>query len=143
MARHGEGFELITGGGDGEIKVVMRKLDHFTITDVNQIWEIFPPEVSIEHKRSVEVGQSASSMDGQHTQMQGHFICADQTGLTDTLSHALSSFVSFRSVSGADHTREHCRQAAIWLRRCLVQLGADASLVGQYSCLRAKSRVDE
>jgi di- and tripeptidase len=57
--------------------------------------------------------------------------------LADTLVHALSTFVSFPSISGSESSRENCRQAAIWLRTCLTQLGADASLVrGQAASCR-------
>ncbi|KLO17294.1 Zn-dependent exopeptidase [Schizopora paradoxa] len=49
--------------------------------------------------------------------------------LRDTMLHALTKFVSFPSVSNSSRHREDCRQAAIWLKKCLVQLGAEASLV--------------
>lgn len=44
--------------------------------------------------------------------------------------YALSKFVSIPSVSNAPAHREDCRQAAIWLRKCFTQLGAEACLVG-------------
>ena len=47
----------------------------------------------------------------------------------DTMAFALSKFVSVPSVSGNPAHREDCRQAAIWLRKCLGQLGARTSLV--------------
>ncbi|CAL1713399.1 unnamed protein product [Somion occarium] len=47
----------------------------------------------------------------------------------DILVYALSKFISIPSVSGCLSYREHCRQAAIWLRKCLSQLGAEASLL--------------
>ena len=47
----------------------------------------------------------------------------------DTISYALSKFVSIPSVSSSPSNREDCRQAAIWLRKCLTQLGARSSLV--------------
>ena len=43
--------------------------------------------------------------------------------------YALSKFVSIPSVSSAALHKEDCRQAAAWLRKCLIQLGAQASLV--------------
>lgn len=46
--------------------------------------------------------------------------------------YALSKFVSIPSVSNSAAHREDCRQAAIWLRKCLTQLGAEASLVGKF-----------
>lgn len=42
---------------------------------------------------------------------------------------ALSKFISIPSVSKSSVNREDCRQAAIWLRKCLTQLGADSTLV--------------
>ena len=48
---------------------------------------------------------------------------------SDTMAFALSKFVSVPSVSGNPAHREDCRQAAIWLRKCLGQLGARTSLV--------------
>lgn len=50
--------------------------------------------------------------------------------------YALSKFVSIPSVSNSAAHREDCRQAAIWLRKCLTQLGAEASLVGQTTAPR-------
>lgn len=47
----------------------------------------------------------------------------------DTMTFALSKFVSVPSVSGNPVHREDCRQAAIWLLKCLGQLGAHTSLV--------------
>ena len=48
---------------------------------------------------------------------------------SDTMAFALSKFVSVPSISGNPTHREDCRQAAIWLRKCLGQLGARTSLV--------------
>ena len=47
----------------------------------------------------------------------------------DVVVTALSKFVSFPSVSSDPKHREDCRQAAIWLKNCLSQLGAESSLV--------------
>jgi len=47
----------------------------------------------------------------------------------ETMIYALSKFVSIPSVSNSLAHREDCRQAAIWLRKCFTQLGAEASLV--------------
>ena len=43
--------------------------------------------------------------------------------------YALSKFVSIPSVSSSQQHKEDCRQAAIWLRKCLGQLGAQSFLV--------------
>ncbi|KAJ7095467.1 hypothetical protein C8R43DRAFT_1081889 [Mycena crocata] len=48
---------------------------------------------------------------------------------SDTLTYALSKFISIPSVSCNSAHREDCRQAAIWLKKCLAQLGAKTSLL--------------
>ncbi|KAJ6466417.1 hypothetical protein C8R45DRAFT_1021645 [Mycena sanguinolenta] len=48
---------------------------------------------------------------------------------SDTLTYALSKFISIPSVSSSPSHREDCRQAAIWLKKCLIQLGAKSSLL--------------
>ena len=45
------------------------------------------------------------------------------------MTYALSKFVSIPSVSSDPSHREDCRQAAIWLKKCLNQLGAQSALV--------------
>jgi len=47
----------------------------------------------------------------------------------ETMIYALSKFVSIPSVSNSLAHREDCRQAAIWLRKCFTQLGAESSLL--------------
>lgn len=47
----------------------------------------------------------------------------------DTMTYALSKFVSIPSVSSDPSHREDCRQAAIWLKKCLNQLGAQSALL--------------
>lgn len=63
-------------------------------------------------------------------QSHGKSICLD------TMAFALSKFVSVPSVSGNLAHREDCRQAAIWLRKCLGQLGARTSLVSRNKIYR-------
>ncbi|KAJ2935286.1 hypothetical protein H1R20_g1809, partial [Candolleomyces eurysporus] len=48
---------------------------------------------------------------------------------TDVLTYALTKFVSIPSVSSVPSHKEDCRQTAIWLRKCLGQLGARTSLL--------------
>ncbi|KAF8516831.1 Zn-dependent exopeptidase [Hysterangium stoloniferum] len=57
------------------------------------------------------------------------WINGDATSVHDPLTQSLSQFVSMPSVSNSPHHREDCRQAAIWLKRCLSQLGADAKMI--------------
>lgn len=45
------------------------------------------------------------------------------------MTYALSKFVSIPSVSSDPNHREDCRQAAIWLKKGLNQLGAQSTLV--------------
>ena len=45
------------------------------------------------------------------------------------MTYALSTFVSIPSVSSDPLHLEDCRQAAIWLKKCLHQLGAESTLV--------------
>ena len=45
------------------------------------------------------------------------------------MAYALAKFVSIRSISSTSSHREDCRQAAVWLTKCLSQLGARTSLV--------------
>ncbi|KZW01583.1 glutathione degradosome [Exidia glandulosa HHB12029] len=47
----------------------------------------------------------------------------------DTLLYALEKFVAIPSLSGCAERREDCRQAAIWLKKCLSQLGAETQLL--------------
>jgi len=50
--------------------------------------------------------------------------------------YALSRFISIPSVSNSPQHREDCRQGAIWLKKCLNQLGASQStLVGSSQVL--------
>lgn len=60
------------------------------------------------------------------------------TGRAETMVYALSKFVSIPSVSNAPAHREDCRQAAIWLRKCFTQLGAEACLVRPISPVRRR-----
>ncbi|KAH8114659.1 Zn-dependent exopeptidase [Phellopilus nigrolimitatus] len=54
---------------------------------------------------------------------------ADNRSMHDTMLHALSKFISIPSISSEDKHREDCRQAAIWLKKCFTQLGAEAVLL--------------
>ncbi|KIY51443.1 Zn-dependent exopeptidase [Fistulina hepatica ATCC 64428] len=52
-----------------------------------------------------------------------------KTSATDILEYALSKFVAIPSVSSCEARREDCRQAAIWLKKCLNQLGSQSMLL--------------
>ncbi|KAL5524589.1 hypothetical protein ACEPAF_9729 [Sanghuangporus sanghuang] len=78
-----------------------------------KIWHIDRPK---ERRPSVgEPNETSSSLEG--------------LGMQDTMLYALSKFVSIPSVSNEPKHREDCRQAAIWLRKCLTQLGANSYLI--------------
>lgn len=49
------------------------------------------------------------------------------------MTYALSKFISIPTVSSDPAHREDCRQGAIWLKKCLSQLGAETSLVRSHS----------
>ncbi len=49
--------------------------------------------------------------------------------MAETLIYALTKFVAIPSVSSQPQHKEDCRQAAIWLKKCLAQLGAQTTLV--------------
>ncbi|EIN12463.1 Zn-dependent exopeptidase [Punctularia strigosozonata HHB-11173 SS5] len=55
--------------------------------------------------------------------------CPDTRTMNDTMVYALTKFISIASVSGKPSHKEDCRQAAIWLKKCLSQLGAESMLV--------------
>lgn len=76
-----------------------------------KVWEIIP---KAEDNLSREVNTLISDSDT----VQG-----------DTMTYALSKFVSIPSVSGDPSHREDCRQAAIWLKKGLNQLGAQSTLL--------------
>ncbi|EJF61051.1 Zn-dependent exopeptidase [Dichomitus squalens LYAD-421 SS1] len=79
-----------------------------------KVWEVFPPAAP------------TSSIDN----IDGFGDHADVSrSIDDLLVHALTKFVSIPSVSSSQVHKEDCRQAAIWLRKCLTQLGAEASLL--------------
>ncbi|KZV68817.1 Zn-dependent exopeptidase [Peniophora sp. CONT] len=47
----------------------------------------------------------------------------------DLFFYALNKFVSIPSVSSAPEHREDCRQAAVWLSKCMQQLGAPSKIL--------------
>ncbi|KAJ7457667.1 hypothetical protein B0H11DRAFT_2063012 [Mycena galericulata] len=69
-------------------------------------------------------------LSSQDETRDSHIVLPSLDSLTsDTLTYALSKFVSIPSVSCNASHREDCRQAAIWLKKCLTQLGAKTSLL--------------
>lgn len=77
-----------------------------------KIWDMAAPEVN-DNEMYVEHSFAHLNGDDDH----------------DTLTYALSTFVSIPSISSDPLHREDCRQAAIWLKKCLHQLGAESTLL--------------
>ncbi|EPQ54686.1 glutathione degradosome [Gloeophyllum trabeum ATCC 11539] len=75
-----------------------------------KVWEVEPPTSRASHK-----------IDG--------LPAGDSESIDDIMVYALSKFVSIPSISNSPAHQEDCRQAAIWLKKCFNQLGADASLL--------------
>ncbi|KAF8798830.1 Zn-dependent exopeptidase [Phlegmacium glaucopus] len=78
-----------------------------------KIWDVVPPRVCLPSSDTTQENKS----------------CIGSGSTYDTMAVALSKFVSIPSVSCSPAHREDCRQAAIWLRKCLGQLGAHTSLL--------------
>ncbi|KAF8158262.1 hypothetical protein B0H34DRAFT_657084 [Crassisporium funariophilum] len=79
-----------------------------------KVWEVTPPKLRL--AASADTGDQQSNNVGFH-------------GDSDTMLYALSKFISIPSVSCEPRYREDCRQAAVWLRKCLGQLGARTKLL--------------
>ncbi|KAG6333727.1 hypothetical protein ID866_5355, partial [Astraeus odoratus] len=77
-----------------------------------KVWDIAVP-LKASGKQSLEGNWPRLDVDDDH----------------DTLIYALSTFVSIPSISSDPLHREDCRQAAIWLKKCLHQLGAESTLL--------------
>ncbi|KAJ3769643.1 hypothetical protein FB446DRAFT_747087 [Lentinula raphanica] len=88
-----DGYMLVTGGNDDNIKV----------------WNVVSPVPRTSGEDAIP--SDCSSLGGER------------------ISYALSKFVSIPSISCYLHHREDCRQAAIWLKKCLTQLGAKTQLL--------------
>ncbi|KAI6042632.1 glutathione degradosome [Pisolithus marmoratus] len=78
-----------------------------------KIWDMTVPLETSHNEKFIELGFGDLNGDDDH----------------DTLTYALSTFVSIPSVSSDPLHREDCRQAAIWLKKCLHQLGAESTLL--------------
>ncbi|XP_006462650.1 hypothetical protein AGABI2DRAFT_179317 [Agaricus bisporus var. bisporus H97] len=96
------GICLTTGGSDSQIKV----------------WEVFTPKVG---QQSLQNRFSSSSTQ----QLTGSV----PRNLVETLFYTLYNFVAIPSVSSQLKHREDCRQAGVWLKKYLSQLGAQATLL--------------
>ncbi|KIP03740.1 hypothetical protein PHLGIDRAFT_77079 [Phlebiopsis gigantea 11061_1 CR5-6] len=79
--------------------------------DQIKIWEVNPPKPAPHMTDSSEMNTDDADLS------------------SDTMVYALSKFVSIPSISSNSQNKEDCRQAAIWLRKCLGQLGAQSFLL--------------
>ncbi|KAI0317637.1 Zn-dependent exopeptidase [Amylostereum chailletii] len=72
-----------------------------------KVWTVVPPTADYQDSNAIE----------EHKARDGAYLIL-------TLLHRADSFVSIPSVSSLPENREDCRQAAVWLSKCLQQLGA-------------------
>ncbi|KAE9389922.1 Zn-dependent exopeptidase [Gymnopus androsaceus JB14] len=94
---------LITKQNDGNYMLITGGND-----DNIKIWNVVPPS----------------------PRFQAEDILSDRSQLgAESISYALAKFVSIPSISCYPSYREDCRQAAIWLKKCLTQLGAKTQLL--------------
>lgn len=95
------------------------------------MWEVAPPR-SDRHALS-ELSRFGNTTDISKSINGTHIVwdCDESVAhaFIDILVYALTKFVGIPSVSNSLVHKEDCRQAAIWLRKCFTQLGAEASLV--------------
>lgn len=94
------------GSAEGAFRLVTGGNDNYI-----KVWEVIPPKEHLE----VPLYTLGSEI--------------DTTSNIDTMTYALSKFVSIPSISSCPTHAEDCRQAAIWLRKCLGQLGARTTLL--------------
>lgn len=97
------------------------------------MWELKPPHARVIPSDDTEDNRIGKSCIGTGT-IYGAFavfyvVCLLKTTDLDTMVYALSKFITIPSVSSDPLRKEDCRQAAIWLKKCLGQLGAHTALV--------------
>ncbi|THH19346.1 hypothetical protein EW146_g1817 [Bondarzewia mesenterica] len=109
-------YRLVSGGNDDMIK----------------LWNIVPPS-SRDHEYGAFVDENGVTVpNGMPSFIRPFSLTRSFVAVIwyvvarapDVLLYALSSFVSMPSVSSSPAHREDCRQTAIWLAKCLHQLGA-------------------
>ncbi|KAG8878994.1 hypothetical protein FRB97_002042 [Tulasnella sp. 331] len=109
---HSDSLDLVTGASDNKLKV----------------WAVQrPPRRTTGHLQMASNGSDA--LQPSTSVKTIHAYDADEITPNDTMIHALSQFTSFPSVSTQSLHAEDCRQAAIWLKKCLTQFGAESQLI--------------
>jgi hypothetical protein len=97
------------------------------------VWELGPPHIDLLPSHDNENNENGKSCIGTGT-IYGevaafYVVCLLKTSNLDTMVYALSKFITIPSVSSDPLRKEDCRQAGIWLKKCLGQLGAHTALV--------------
>ena len=123
---------MVTGGNDGHVEVCYffyfmdiekSRKSSFGTLNVRSYFRLMKLTLPKTINRASVQGQFMVSTFVVYYAVTWKSLCSD------TMTFALSKFISVPSVSGNPVHREDCRQAAIWLRKCLGQLGARTSLV--------------
>lgn len=124
-------FRLVTGGNDNYIKVsYISVLQSSPSSALRKVWEVIPPKEHLEvplYTLGSEIDTTSNI--GSSTPSFPIRSAIELSSTSDTMTYALSKFVSIPSISSCPTHAEDCRQAAIWLRKCLGQLGARTTLV--------------
>ena len=108
---------LVTGASDNKIKIwdLPSALDEAGLTRRGPS--------SFEDDVSTKLGQSL------FIERQGRRIAGPSAPESVTLLSSLSRFITFKSISSVEENREDCRQAAHYLKSCLIDLGAEAKIL--------------
>jgi len=97
------------------------------------VWELGPPHIDLLPSDDNENNENGKSCIGTGTiygeAAASYVVCLLTTSNPDTMVYALSKFITLPSVSSDPLRKEDCRQAGIWLKKCLGQLGAHTALV--------------
>ncbi len=97
------------------------------------MWELKPPHIDLIPLDDNQNNQNGKSCIGTGT-IYGetaafYVVFLLKTSNPDTMVYALSKFITIPSVSSDPLRKQDCRQAGIWLKKCLGQLGAHTALV--------------
>ncbi|KAG8994336.1 hypothetical protein FRB93_001592 [Tulasnella sp. JGI-2019a] len=110
VAAQSDSLDLITGASDNKLKV----------------WAVQRPPKRVPGHLRMAPNEDKTP---RSSPMVVHGYDVDEIAPNDTVIHPLSQFISFPSVSNHPGHAEDCRQAAIWLKKCFTQLGAESQLL--------------
>jgi hypothetical protein len=122
-------FDLVTCGSDEQLKVISLvdlRLGHLFESGLGDRSAFVIARRAFRFCGSLDPGWRKQD---HERYVFEHLVFIFLNSIADILINALSAFISFPSVSGRFGEKESCRQAAIWLRKFLTELGADANLV--------------